>query len=253
MTEHLTVHPLHVGTLLGFPAPAITYHRGWGERHDVPMIMFVILGGEHPVVVDTGTGTPEFTRKHHGYELERPPEQEPLAALKQLGVASEDVGTVIHTHLHWDHCSNDELFPEAEIMVQKAELAYAVDPLEPNLKAFQRGPGVQPPWTPVLDRIRTIDGKAQLLPGISVVPLPGHTPGSQGVLVDGASGQMLLAGDCVDSYANWRGDDKLSHIPSGSFTDLAAYMDSFHRIEQMGCEVIPSHDMEVLDKGVFGA
>jgi glyoxylase-like metal-dependent hydrolase (beta-lactamase superfamily II) len=248
----LTVHPLHVGTLRGFPTPAITYHRGWGERLDVPMVMFVILGGEHPVVVDTGTGTPEFTRAHHGYDLDRPADQEPLAALKQLGVAPEDVGTVVHTHLHWDHCSNDDLFPAAEIIVQKAELGYAVDPLEPNRKAFQRGPGVLPPWVTVLDRIRTVDGDAGLMPGISVVALPGHTPGSQGVLVAGAGGSVLVAGDCVDTYANWEGDGNLSHIPSGSFTDLAAYMDSFRRIEQLGCEVIPSHDTAVLDKGVFG-
>jgi N-acyl homoserine lactone hydrolase len=248
----LTVHALHVGTLLGFPTPAITYHRGWGERHDVPMIMFVILGGEHPVVVDTGTGTPEFTRAHHGYDLDRPPEQEPAAALERLGVDPGDVATVVHTHLHWDHCSNDDLFPAAQIIVQKAELAYAVDPLEPNRKAFQRGPGVLPPWVSVLDRIHTVDGDAELLPGISVVPLPGHTPGSQGVLVQGRGGPVLMAGDCVDTYANWTGDGKLSHIPSGSFTDLAAYMDSFRRIERLGCEVVPSHDMAVLDKGVFG-
>jgi hypothetical protein len=37
---------------------AITYQRGWGEYQRLPMIMFVIIGGGHPIMV--GTGTPEL-------------------------------------------------------------------------------------------------------------------------------------------------------------------------------------------------
>ncbi len=154
----LKIQALHVGTLTGFPAAAITYHRGFGETIDVAMIMFLITGGDHPVIVDTGTGTEEFTRQHHGYELVRPPEQEPLAQLERVGVDPADVGTVVNTHLHWDHCSNNDLFPNARIVVQKAELEYAVDPLEPNLAAFERLPGITPPWTRALDRIDTVVG-----------------------------------------------------------------------------------------------
>jgi len=248
----LTIQALHVGTLTGFPRAAATYHRGFGEFGDVAMIMFLITGGEHPVVVDTGTGDEETTRRLHGYTLERTPEQHPLAALEAAGVDPADVGTVINTHLHWDHCSNNHLFPNARVMVQKAELAYAVDPLEPNLAAFERQPGVTPAWVRALGQVTTVDGDADIVPGVSVVHLPGHTPGSQGVLVEGGSGQRhLLAGDCVDLHANWEGDEKLSHIPSGSFTDLAAYMESFRKIERLDATVIPSHDPEVVKQGTF--
>lgn len=247
----LKIQALHVGTLKGFPAAAITYHRGFGETLDVAMIMFLVTGGEHPVIVDTGTGDPEFTKTHHGYQLERPPEQEPLAVLERVGVDPASVGTVVNTHLHWDHCSNNDLFPNARILVQKSELEYAVDPLEPNLAAFERLPGILPPWMRALDRTSTVSGDTELMPGLSVVHLPGHTPGSQGVLVQGARTSYLLAGDCVDVHRNWEGDGRLSHIPSGSFTNLHDYMDSFRKIERLGCVVVPSHDLKVVEEGTF--
>lgn len=247
----LKIQALHVGTLKDFPTAAITYQRGFGHTHDVAMIMFLVTGGEHPVIVDTGTGDPEFTAKHHGYDLVRPPEQEPRAVLERVGVDPAEVGTVINTHLHWDHCSNNDMFSNARIVVQKMELQYAVDPLEPHLAAFERVPGILPPWVRAMDRITTVRGDVEIMPGLSVVHLPGHTPGSQGVLVQGKESRYLLAGDCVDTHANWAGDDRLSHIPSGAFTDLHAYMDSFSKIERLDCVVIPSHDLQVLEEGTF--
>jgi N-acyl homoserine lactone hydrolase len=247
----LRIHALHVGTLLNFPVPAVMYQRGWGEVHDVAMIMFVIVGGEHPIVVDTGTPDPEFVRDHHGYDLVRPPHQEPLAALEAIGVDPAHVGTVVNTHLHWDHCSNNHLFPSARVVVQRAELQYAIDPLEPTRKAYERVRGLTPSWMKALDRVESVDGDVELAPGVTLLHLPGHTPGSQGVLVRGAESHYLLAGDCVDTYANWRGDARLRHIPNGSFTDLTQYMGSFRRMDQLDCVVVPSHDLEVVERGVF--
>lgn len=137
----LTIHALHVGTLMGLSKAALTYQRGYHELVDVHMIMFVILGGEHPVVVDTGTDTPEATLRRHGRTLIRPPEQEPLAALKSIGVDPLEVRTVINTHLHWDHCGNNAMFSNARIVVQKSELEYAIDPLLPNRRTYEMQPG----------------------------------------------------------------------------------------------------------------
>lgn len=245
------IEALHVGTLKDFPAAAMTYHRGFSQVLDVAMVMFLITGGEHPVVVDTGTDDAEATARLHGYTLERTDDQHPQAALERAGVAPADVGTVINTHLHWDHCSNNDLFVNADVIVQKAELEYAVDPLEPNLAAFERQRGVTPPWVRALGRTRTVEGDVSILPGLDVVHLPGHTPGSQGVLVETDGGRYLLAGDCVDLHDNWEGDSKLSHIPSGSFTDLAAYMKTFAKMETLGATIVPSHDLAVVEQGVF--
>ena len=247
----LTIHALDVGTLRNYPTSAITYQRGFGEVHDVAMIIFVIMGGPHPIVVDTGTGDHDFTLEHHGFDLDRSPEQEPLVALAALGVDPADVRIVVNTHLHWDHCSNNHLFPNAQILVQRDELAYAIAPLEPNKTAFENTALVSPPWITSLNRMLPMDGDVTIADGVQLIHLPGHTPGSQGVLVSSGEKQFLLAGDCVDSYVNWCGDHKTSHIPSGSFTNLHDYWASFQRMERLGCEIIPSHDTRVLEIGTF--
>jgi N-acyl homoserine lactone hydrolase len=247
----LTIRALDVGTLIGMPKPTLTYMRGWGETYDPAVTMFVIEGGESPILVDTGPATPEVAWELHRYELVQTASQHPLAALRDSGIEPGDIKTVINTHLHWDHCSNNALFPDARFLVQKRELLYAVDPLEWNRVAFEKIPGVQPQWFATWGQIETVDGENTIAPGISTVLLPGHTPGSQGVVVEADGGRYLIAGDCVPTYENWRGDDESKHIPDGLYYDLIAYEESFRKIEALDCEVIPSHDPAVLKHGLW--
>ncbi|MCI2417877.1 N-acyl homoserine lactonase family protein [Saccharopolyspora sp. K220] len=248
----LTITPLLVGWIKGMPKPAITYGFGWGELHDSAMLVFLIEGGDSPVIVDTGTLGPEWTMEHHGYTLSRPLDLEPSTVLSEAGVEIGDVRHVINTHLHWDHCSNNALFTGANFYIQGAELAYAADPLPVHRAAYEKKRGIKPPWLEVWDRIETVHGDAEILPGISVVSVPGHTPGSQGVVVETDAGRYLLAGDLIDTYENWTGNESVEHIPSGVHTDLFQYFDSFKRVEGLGCEIVPSHDAEVLKQGPFG-
>lgn len=248
----LRIHALPAGVLRDFPTAALTYQRGWGEFRDVPQIMFVVTGGDKPVVVDTGTPTPEIVREYHGYDFERPVQHDPRTTLAGIGVDPDEVDLVVNTHLHWDHCGNNTLFRNARFVVQRAEYEYALDPLEPTRVAFENTDRIQPPWLPVRDRFDLVDGDAQIAEGISVVHLPGHTPGSQGVVVRTDTGSFLIAGDCVNLYRNWEGDGSLRHIVNGSLMSLSDHLDSYRRIEELGVEVIPSHDPLVLTRGVFG-
>lgn len=231
---------------------ALCMGRGWDEYVHLPMMMFLVLGGEHPVLVDSGTPEADFVQEHHGYRFFREDDEDPVRVLAGAGVDPEEIRTVIWTHLHWDHCSNSALFPNATFYVQEAELRYAINPLEFHKKAFQRGRNVNPDWIPVLNRLKVIRGAVPVLPGISTVPLPGHTPGSQGVLIETNVGRYLVAGDCIDAYRNWEGDDEARHIPNWSYTDLLAFDESFRRIDTLDCLVIPSHDPKVLQIGSFG-
>ena len=93
------------------------------------MIMFVIIGGEHPIMVDTGTPDAAFVREYVGYStFERPDGEDPLAVLNNAGVDPADVRRVVFTHLHWDHCSNLELFPNATFTVQDGNCATRSSP-----------------------------------------------------------------------------------------------------------------------------
>jgi N-acyl homoserine lactone hydrolase len=232
---------------------AITYQRGWDKYQRLPMMMFVIIGGDHPIMVDTGTPEATFVREKFAYStFERPEAEDPLKVLGQAGIDPSDVRHVVFTHLHWDHCSNLGLFPNATFTVQERELRYAIKPIALHNRAYQHLPGTQPPWLPVLDRVNPVRGTVEIAPGVSTVLLPGHTPGSQGVLVETDGGRFLIAGDNLDSYDNWTGDAATPHIPSGAFSNLIEYTETFKKIEELECEPIPSHDQRVLDRGTFG-
>jgi len=187
---------------------AITYQRGWGKYQRLPMIMFVIIGGDYPIMVDTGTPDAAFVRENFRYgTFERPDGEDPLTVLK---------------------------------------------PVPLHYRAYQRLPGTQPPWLAVLSRVNPVQDTARIAPGVSAVYLPGRTPGSQGVLVETDAGRYLIAGDNLDSYDNWTGDASTPHIPSGAFSNLIEYTETFSKIESLDCEPIPSHDQWVLDTEVFG-
>jgi N-acyl homoserine lactone hydrolase len=246
----LRIRAVNTGVVRALQKPALTYMRHFGATQDVPLIMFVIEGGDRPVIVDTG-GDLDRVGALHGFRMDQAPEQRPAAALARLGVDPADVRIVVNTHLHWDHSSNNHLFPQARIVVQRRELDYAVQPVTWHCRTYETLPGQEPAWMTAKSQMAPVDGDAGLAPGVRVVALPGHTPGSQGVVVDAADRRYLIAGDCVYTYENWDGDDEVAHIPAGLYTDLVAYEASFRRIEGLGCEVIPSHDAKVLERGLF--
>jgi N-acyl homoserine lactone hydrolase len=247
----LTIQALKVGTVHGFSQAALTFARGHFSRVDFAIYMFLVRGADRLLLVDTGPGSPTEVKERHGFDMTQLPDEVPEVALARAGVRFEDVDLVVNTHLHWDHCSNNDLFTNAQILVQGSELNYAMNPLPTGRASYERKPGMTPVWTRALGRTVARDGDYNLLPGVRVVTLPGHTPGSQGVLVQAASKKYLIAGDCVSCYANWKGDTAIPHIPSGSFTNLAHYFETFDKIEGFECDVIPSHDLAVANHPIF--
>lgn len=121
------IKPLVVGVFPGYESSNFMWRRNAGEKVDRPILMFVIEAEGGKIVVDTGPSTPEHAAKYH-MPIIQEPDMAPLTALKKAGVNPEEVELVIMTHLHWDHCYNTELFPNATFVVQKKELEFAVVP-----------------------------------------------------------------------------------------------------------------------------
>jgi len=141
-----------------------------GERW--PNCIHVI---EHPngrVLVDTGMidSTPEL--------------DDEWGVRFDAGLIPRDVLCVINTHLHFDHCGGNRLFPGVPIHVQRAERAAA------------KAPDYLEEWVE-FDGATYVehDGEAEILPGVRVLPTPGHSPGHQSVLVDTDDGLVVVAGD----------------------------------------------------------
>jgi N-acyl homoserine lactone hydrolase len=168
--------------------------------------------------------------------------------LKKSGVNVEDVELVVNTHLHWDHCFNNEMFRKARIFVQKRELEYAISPLPVHWVYYESHQlALRASWLNSIDRIVAIEGDDNLLPGIDLVTLPGHTPGMQGVLVNTAGGRYLIASDCIGLFENWTGNSIHKHIPSGIHHSLEDYYKTFSKMEKICDHVLPGHDPLVFE------
>ena len=147
-----------------------------GER--MPVYVHVIDHPDARVLVDTG-----MTQLHPAV-ADMDPRLIPPSAQADFDLASIDV--VINTHLHFDHCGGNHLFTGKPIYVQRQELDDARSEDDYTIREWVEAPGVQ--YVPV-------DGALELLPGLRVVPAPGHTRGSQVVVVETGGRPAVIGGD----------------------------------------------------------
>ena len=80
------------------------------------------------------------------------------------------IDIVVNTHLHFDHCGGNHLFAGKPIYVQRRELDDARTQDDYTIREWVDAPGVR--YVPV-------DGELELLPGLRLVPAPGHTRGTR--------------------------------------------------------------------------
>jgi N-acyl homoserine lactone hydrolase len=163
------------------PSPTITpvlVAELLAEGELLPVYVHVI---EHPdacVLVDTG-----MTELHPAV-ADMDPRLVPLSEQVDFDLASIDV--VINTHLHFDHCGGNRLFTGKPIYVQRRELDDARSLDDYTIREWVEAPGAQ--YVPV-------DGELELLPGLRLVPAPGHTRGSQVVVVESSGRRVVIGGD----------------------------------------------------------
>ena len=221
----------------------LTYTTGFGQIVNVPRIMW-LLRGPTTVIVDTSVPRLGSAAEFIGEDFSRTEGQDPANALSAAGVNPHDVEFVVLTHLHWDHAGNCDLFPDATVLVQEDELRYAISPGRFFRRSFLSplgGWGVPPYIVPNLD---VVLGVTEIAPGLRVEPAPGHTPGSQAVVVTTADGTFAIAGDAVMTYANVEAD-----IPPGFHTDVDDAVASIDRLASLADSLLPSHDYAVLSEG----
>jgi N-acyl homoserine lactone hydrolase len=134
------------------------------------------------VLVDTGMidSTPELDQEWQPTPHPLPPEL--------VG----RVAVVVNTHLHFDHCGGNRLFPGVPIHVQRQELADALTLEDYTVREWVDFPGAN---------YVEHDGEAEILPGVRLVPAPGHSAGHQVVVVETDEGPVVLGGDVGYSFA----------------------------------------------------
>ena len=167
----ITITPVRVADLLAE-----------GER--MPVYVHVIDHPDARVLVDTG-----MTELHPAV-ADMDPRLLPLSE-QDFDLAGIDI--VVNTHLHFDHCGGNHLFAGRPIYVQRRELDDARSEDDYTIREWVEAPGVR--YVPV-------DGELELLPGLRLVPAPGHTRGTQVVVVETGGRPVVVGGD----VAVWFGE-----------------------------------------------
>jgi glyoxylase-like metal-dependent hydrolase (beta-lactamase superfamily II) len=212
-----------------------------GEKIDIAMVIWLVRGGGHNVLFDSGYHRDTFLKYFPATEYIRPDE-----AVKLAGVEPGEITDIVISHAHWDHLGGIDLFPKATVWIQKEEFRYYTG------DAWQRGGnhgGIDPEDVQQLvklnteGRLRLVDGdNVEILPGIRAYTGARHTFASQYLRVDGTPPFVLASDNCY-LYRNLA-----EHKASATFSaaDQAANINNQARmIELAGSadRVVPGHDM----------
>ena len=146
----------------------------------------------HPtglIVYETGIGRGDERIDRYYQVVHRSIEAE----LEAHGHHVSEVRVVVNSHLHFDHCGNNALFPGVPIFVQAAEHHAARQPdyTIPEWVDFDGAEYV------------VVDGDTQVARGVRLMSTPGHSPGHQSLVIDTRGGTVALAGQAIYSKAEY--------------------------------------------------
>ncbi len=215
------------------------------DPHDasMPMDYFVwVIRGQGAVwLVDTGFNAEMAQRRARQFL------RCPIVSLAGLGIAPDDIGHVIVTHLHYDHAGNLDLLPKARIHIQQRELHYATgcQMCKPLFRAaFAVEDVVQVVKGVYADRVSFCHGDTPIAPGIETALIGGHTDGLQVVRVHTQRGWVVLASDASHYYENM--DAEMPYPIVFHVGDMVAGWDKVRALADSAQHVVPGHDPDVL-------
>ncbi|SOZ40336.1 MBL fold metallo-hydrolase (plasmid) [Cupriavidus neocaledonicus] len=127
--------------------------------------------------------------------------------IRAAGYQPEQVDQVLLTHLHMDHiggiaANGKMLFPNATVRASKAEADYWLDaankPGAPQLlvRFFDDASAAAAPYL-AAHRFQPFEGDGELVPGITAMQTPGHTPGHVSYVIRSQGQTLVVWGDIV--------------------------------------------------------
>ncbi|WP_410674952.1 N-acyl homoserine lactonase family protein [Amycolatopsis sp. cmx-4-68] len=235
------VYALCYGRRMGYRGEHfLGYGRDSAEPHPTAYYVWLAVSPEHTVVVDAGIRA-ERAQGVPGLDY-----VEPVRLLEEFGVDARTVEHVVLTHLHYDHCGAVGEFPRARFVVQRSEVDYWTGPWAKRIERerWLLDEVVLEHLAAAGERVRLVDGDAEVVPGLSVHLVGGHTAGMQVVRVETAGGAVVLASDASHFHENIRNDH-----PAPLLHSMTGVYGAFDRVTELAAGsglVVPGHDPEVL-------
>jgi len=182
-----------------------------GRNRIALVTRLLYLEGEgRRILVDTGLGDKWDAKRRDMFAVESH-DGGVVAALGRLGVERDQITDVVFTHLHFDHAAGTtyrdqehELqltFPAALHHVQARHWEWAFNPTLKDAGSFRAEDFSVLAGS---DRLRLVDGRGQIHPGLEVIPLDGHTTAMQAVRVGAPGNRALFVADLVPTAAHLR-------------------------------------------------
>jgi len=182
----------------------------WQEHHpadefnriDLDLRCLLVEHGDRRILVDVGLGDRWEEKKKGIFAMERRPNQL-VAELAEAGLTRDSVTDVVLTHLHFDHAGGalretdsglEPVFPSARHWVQQRQWDWARNPSERDRASFR-----SEDFLALAEQgdLQLVDGAGEIMPGVRVTPVNGHTPGQQMVEFDTGAGTVVYCGDLI--------------------------------------------------------
>lgn len=212
---------------------------GCGTKLRIPQPCVAVEGNGLKLLLDTGYRSLQWIKDYCGAVENGQDEDEELllGEMAQIGWRPEDVDYVINTHLHYDHCGQNNLFRgcKTKFIIQRKEWEFAFHPT-PNLE-YCYYPHLFNIEAVNPDQIVLIDGEREIADGIIVFPTPGHTKGHQSVVINTEEGVVCYAGDAANIT-----DNLYQNIIGNILYDTAQAYKSMDEIRRRSEFVICGHE-----------
>jgi glyoxylase-like metal-dependent hydrolase (beta-lactamase superfamily II) len=237
------MNPYKIYTLYYGKRDATTADYFLDDTANIPIGMgyyfWVATNGEHTVLIDLGYDV--AVGEQRGRTLVR----HPAELLDKIQVDPKTVQHAIVTHLHWDHVGGYALVPNARLYLQERELHFWTSSQLPEWQSsLEEEELVAVVRLHFRGRVGLCDGSREIVPGITVHHVGGHTMGSQIVQVETARGTAVVASDAAKLYRNFMED-----IPQPRSHSVAEQISGYALIKRLASAealIIPGHDPEAI-------
>jgi glyoxylase-like metal-dependent hydrolase (beta-lactamase superfamily II) len=170
----------------------------------------------------------------------------PDSMVLKLGLKPTAITDIILTHPHWDHVDGVDLFPNAQVWIQKEDFNDFVDTAwqkKGQAAGFNKRDVLKIVKLNLSGKVKMVDGDdKEIIPGINVYTGSRHTFNSQYVLVKSGMDKIIIASDNAYTYYNI---DHSKSAPAHATFDTTAYVKAIERMKTLASDVkfiIPGHD-----------